>query len=293
MIIPVTRFIILSLGKGFHESSKHHMLTIIIPTCDRPSQLLAAVNSCRLDNVPGVNVIIVDDGKARPVDPEKFGCEVEIIKTTGYTSAASARNFGAKSAKTDFILFLDDDDCFAENYINEVLELVRKGSYELGVSCTSHTQHKILRTGKNFTKLDLPLKRCIFGAGMGFWIRRSLFLELGGFDEGLRIDEDTHFFCKIRAERISVHVSSTIGIFISPNQVVAFEKTRLTSLRDPKLRMMSYRKTFLAFKNDKRLSLADKYFLFSRFIRVTKKYCMHALFIYLSKITKCVLSDGR
>lgn len=293
MIIPVTRFIILSLGKGFHESSKHHMLTIIIPTCDRPSQLLAAVNSCRADNIPGVNVIIVDDGKAHPVDPEKFGLEVKIIKTTGYTGAASARNFGAASAKTDFLLFLDDDDCFAENYIDEVLEFASTGFYDLGVCCTSHTWHKILRTGKNFTKSDLPLKRCIFGAGMGFWIRRDLFLRLGGFDEVLRIDEDTHFFCKIRAERISVHVSSTIGIFISPNQVLPLEKTRLTSLRDPKLRMMSYRETFLAFKNDKRLSLADKYFLFSRYIRVTKKYYMHALFFHLSKLTKCIQSDSR
>ena len=107
MIIPVTRFIISSLGSGFHESSKHKMLTIIIPTCDRPLQLLAAVNSCRADNVPGVNVIIVDDGKAHPVDPEKFGCEVKIIKTNGYTGAASARNFGAKSA---YVLFIKSPD---------------------------------------------------------------------------------------------------------------------------------------------------------------------------------------
>ena len=263
------------------------MLTIIIPTCDRPLQLLSAVTSCRADNVPGVNIIIVDDGKAYPVDPAQFGSEVKVIKTIGYMGAARARNFGAKYAQTDFLLFLDDDDCFAENYINEVLGLASTGSYELGVCCTSHKHHKILLTEKNFTNLDLPLRRCIFGAGMGFWIQRHLFLRLGGFDEVLRIDEDTHFFCKIRAERISVHVSRTVGIFISPNQVLPFEKTRLTSMHDPKLRMLSYRKTFLAFKNDKRLSLADKYFLFSRYVRVTKKYYMHAVSFHLSKLTKC------
>ena len=162
-------------------------LSIIIPTCDRPFQLLSAFRSCGIDNITDVELIIVDDGLTSPVDPTIFDCEVKIIKTTGYLGAASARNLGAKSAKADFLLFLDDDS-FINNYVSEVLEHIRVGTYKVGVCCTSRKSHAALISGNNYTSLSLPLKQCIFGAGMGLWIQKHLFMNLGGFSGDHRID---------------------------------------------------------------------------------------------------------
>ena len=259
-------------------------LSIIIPTCDRPSQLLSAFRSCGIDSISGVELIIVDDGLTSPVDPTIFDCEVKILKTSGYLGAASARNLGAKSAKTDFLLFLDDDDCFINNYVSEVLEHIRVGTHRVGVCCTSRKSHAALISGYNYTSLSLPLKQCIFGAGMGLWIQKSLFMDLGGFSGDYRIDEDTHFFCKIRVANISVYVSSTVGVSISPNLAPVLEGKRLTALMDPALRRNAYRLTFMAFRCEKRLNYADKLFLLSRYIRATRKYYMHLLISRLKSL---------
>jgi len=198
--------------------------------------------------------------------------------------AASARNLGAKFAKTDFVLFLDDDDCFINNYVSEVLEHILVGTHKVGVCCTSRKCHAALRSGNNYTSLNLPLKQCIFGAGMGLWIQKNLFMDLGGFSGDHRIDEDTHFFCKIRVENISVYVSSTVGVSISPNLAPALEGKRLTALMDPKLRRSAYGLTFMAFRCEGRLSCADKFFLLSRYIRVTRKYYLHLLISHIKSL---------
>jgi len=257
------------------------LLTVIIPTCDRPMQLMKALKSCKENQITGVEVVVVDDGKKFPVDPAMFGGLANVIKTTGYRGAAVARNIGALNANTDFLLFLDDDDRFAENYISEVLENIKIGKFDIGVCCTSQKEHKLLKLGHSQTSTSLPLKSCIFGAGMGFWVRRKMFLDIGGFSEKHIIDEDTHFFCKMRSKGIDVHVSSTVGILIAPELAPASESARLTHLGDTKLKLDAYAKTFIAFHRDQNLSYADKFFLLSRFIRAARQHYAQLFFLKL------------
>lgn len=96
-------------------------LSIIIPTNDRPQLLKRAVTSVLNNGGNGCEVIVVDDGLEKSALSLSLGGEIKVITTFGRTGASAARNQGANHATGEYLLFLDDDDVFQDNYVRDVL----------------------------------------------------------------------------------------------------------------------------------------------------------------------------
>ena len=88
--------------------------SIVIPTRDRP----AALKNC-LESLAGLDypsqafeVIVVDDGSARTVEPVigslRNGMQVTLLRFE-QQGPANSRNSGAAAARGDWLVFLDDD----------------------------------------------------------------------------------------------------------------------------------------------------------------------------------------
>lgn len=77
--------------------------SVIIPTCDRPDLLEAALRSVAAQQCANFEVIVVNDGGA-PANSER------VIETGGYRGHVVARNLGVVAANGKWIAFLDDDD---------------------------------------------------------------------------------------------------------------------------------------------------------------------------------------
>lgn len=120
----------------------------------------------------------------------------------GRTGASDARNLGAKHAIDEYLLFLDDDDVFQNNYVTDVLKLISSTDHKVG-ACNTST--KTFVTSDAIITKSNKLKHALFGAGMGFWIERDLFLNLGGFDEALTIDEEDADFSDPSSTTITSH----------------------------------------------------------------------------------------
>ena len=102
---------------------------------------------------------------------------------------------------------------------------------------------------------------------MGFWIERELFLDLGGFDEELTIDEDTDFCVRIRANATPIFVSACVGVSISPDEKSKEQSDRLTRSTEAKKIAESYTRTANKHLSNPNLSFGDKWFLISRSAR--------------------------
>jgi len=90
------------------------MISIIIPTRDRPQFLRAAVESVLHQTHSVEQIIIVDDGSSaeNTAHIEALACAhpaIELHRTVG-RGASAARNCGLKHARGEYLLFLDDDD---------------------------------------------------------------------------------------------------------------------------------------------------------------------------------------
>ena len=89
------------------------LVSVVIPTLDRPKLLLRAIDSVLRQTYEKIEVIVVVD---RP-DPDTISAvravndpRLQLIVNPQPSTAAGARNAGADHARGEWIAFLDDDD---------------------------------------------------------------------------------------------------------------------------------------------------------------------------------------
>ncbi|MGC1393766.1 MAG: glycosyltransferase family 2 protein, partial [Coleofasciculaceae cyanobacterium] len=85
------------------------LLSIIIPTHNRPQLLVHAVNSALEQTINDLEVIVVDDASTEPVNLPDHP-RLRVIRLTKSHGGAGARNVGTKEANGRWIMYLDDDD---------------------------------------------------------------------------------------------------------------------------------------------------------------------------------------
>lgn len=243
-------------------------LSIVIPTCDRPKSVNRAISSVWENGGKSCEIVVVDDGTQTPFHSEFDSEAIQIVRTSGRTGASAARNLGVRTATGDFILFLDDDDVFQHHYVELVLRHILEKKHKVGACNTSK---KMFVTADSVVDKTTKLKRSLFGAGMGFWIERELFLNLNGFDESLHIDEDTDLCVRIRAHNIPIFVSKCIGVEISPQDGDRNDKARLTHSTSNQSAAACYVKTANKNISSPALSFFDKFYLVSRSARKFSK----------------------
>ncbi|MFU8825204.1 glycosyltransferase family 2 protein [Yoonia sp.] len=107
------------------------MVSIIIPTYNRPALLQRAVASA-LAACPGDGeVIVVDDRSDTAVKALRDVHDhprIRILTNTGDKGAAGARNHGVAQALGEIIMFLDDDDVMVADYPARVLNAESQGA---------------------------------------------------------------------------------------------------------------------------------------------------------------------
>jgi GT2 family glycosyltransferase len=110
--------------KGAKE--KYPFFSIIVPTYNRPRQIVLCLQSLSRINYPHprFEVIVVDDGSRPPVQTHisPFFDKMNLTVLTQENAGPSmARNVGAKSAKGDFLAFTDDDCMPASDWLQTLL----------------------------------------------------------------------------------------------------------------------------------------------------------------------------
>lgn len=195
---------------------------IIIPTRDRPAGLRAAVASALAALPPGGRVVVVDDGSDPPAGPglaEFAAAPVETVVNQGPHGAAAARNFGMRACDAEIVFFLDDDDTMEPDYPARILAaLAGPGrAARFGFSAMQRGRRVVgKRLDPGMIPPEAPLSERLAGLGMGFWIRRATFLEVGGIDAALPVNEDTEFFLRLAAQGVPGWYSPAPGVRIRP-----------------------------------------------------------------------------
>lgn len=173
------------------------LVTVIVVTYNNPKLLKQALQSIYEQEYTKVEVVLIDDGSTLP-EAQAYLREIDAeFKRKGWVylqqdnrGPGAARNNGAKHARGEFIMFMDDDN-FAKP--REIATFV---------SVAMHTKADVLTcTNEYFYGLELPGNRPPIGrwvplgaattVGMfqnlygdtNAMIRRKVFLDLGGFPE--------------------------------------------------------------------------------------------------------------
>lgn len=188
------------------------LVSVIIPTKDRPHLLTRAVESALRQTHSRIEVIIVIDGFDAPTEAvtRKFeDNRLRVVSLPQTVGGSEARNMGIRHAKGDWVGFLDDDDAWLPTKLARQLDaaLLMTCRYPV-VSCLikvvrlSYQSVSPRRMPGNEPLCEYLFCQTGLFAGEGqlqtsaILTRRQL-LEIAPFAPGLRKHQDTDWYIRV------------------------------------------------------------------------------------------------
>lgn len=103
------------------------LISIIIPTYNRPDYILRACNTAHKQSYPNLEIIVVDDCSELSYQlqmEDMLALGVKYIKSKHNGGGSAARNAGIDVANGRYIAFLDDDDLWHQDKISKQYALL-------------------------------------------------------------------------------------------------------------------------------------------------------------------------
>jgi GT2 family glycosyltransferase len=173
------------------------LVSVVIPTRDRPAVVAEAVRSALGQTYAELEVVVVDDGSASPLElPPDVGGDprVRVLRLHAPAGAGEARNTGVRTTRGPLIAFLDDDDRWRPRKIELQVRALTGADGAAAVETGYELWDGDRLVERYVPRPDRDLRAAILEQPQlqpsTVLIRRSAFEELGGFDPTLVRVED-------------------------------------------------------------------------------------------------------
>ncbi len=179
-------------------------VTVVIPTYNRPEQLMHAVASVKRQQEVTFQIIIVDDASDEDLGPAfKDDTSVTYIRNQTNKGGGYSRNRGLSLATGEYVNFLDDDDEFLDSKLQKQIASFETSEVpNLGlVAC--HVRD--LRSGEEIIVKNTHRGNVFKESLSGYSVKLTpsmLFLteaarKTGGFDESLPASQEYDFVIRL------------------------------------------------------------------------------------------------
>lgn len=187
-------------------------ISIVIPLYNKEKYIRRTLDSVLKQTVQNFECIIVNSSTDASTEIVRQYVDPRIIHITRErTTAAQARNLGARLAKTDLIAFLDADDEWQPDHLETLLN-IRKKFPDAGLFSTPYI--KLKQNGNPMVMLFMGIPPPPWDGYLENYLRicsrgdepvnssscavpRDVFESVGGFPEGLEYGEDQFLWGKI------------------------------------------------------------------------------------------------
>ncbi|MEE2745505.1 MAG: glycosyltransferase [Pseudomonadota bacterium] len=197
----------------------HSPVSVVIPTFNRCSTLPRAIDSVLAQTNPPEEVIVVDNGSTdSTIQMLQLNYPSISLIREAKPGVSAARNKGIMYATSDWVAFLDSDDAWFNSKLEKQLK-THTDSPHLRLIHTNETWYRngqLVNQKKKHTKSGgdiffkcLPIC-CISPSSV--LIKRTLFDDVGLFDENLPVCEDYDFWLRVTAFESVLYVDEPLTI---------------------------------------------------------------------------------
>jgi len=179
-------------------------VSVIIPTYNRQHTLARAIDSVLSQQHQAHEIIVIDDGSTDTTEQWVKNTYPQItLLSQANKGVSSARNAGIAIATGEWIALLDSDDCWFKQKLKIQMALLQEHP-EMRLC---HSDEHWIRNGKRVNPMNkhkkaggwifqqcLPL--CAISPSASL-IHKSVFNELGDFDESLPACEDYDYWLRL------------------------------------------------------------------------------------------------
>jgi glycosyltransferase involved in cell wall biosynthesis len=203
------------------------LVSVVIPTYNSSLYLADALESVVGQTYKEFEIIVVDDGSTDDTEEVVRGFPFPIIYLkVSNGGPAKARNIGMINSQGEFVSFLDADDLWLPRKLEKQIKAFEADPALMMV----FTEDLFLQKDKSFKKPFSKKKRLMRGdvvkniflfSYVGtptVMIRRSIFKEVGYFEENMLIAEDDNLWLRIASkykisllDEVLVHIRLTDG----------------------------------------------------------------------------------
>jgi glycosyltransferase involved in cell wall biosynthesis len=183
------------------------IVSVNIPTFNRKGCLKKALLSVCNQSFNDFEIIVIDDCSTdgTSIMMEKFIVDKPFIKYLRHSinkGLSEARNYGVNSSSGKYIAFLDDDDIWKKNKLEEQLKIINNSDSENFICYTSILKkEKNKETIINLEKPSNPIKRLLVRNGFLYpstiIIPRDLILKSDMWDSKFSRGIDSDFYRRL------------------------------------------------------------------------------------------------
>lgn len=205
------------------------IVTVIIPTKDRPEMLAQAIQSVLNQTFTELEIIVVNDGGADVQSViSRLNTKGNIVykKHDRTLDRSAARNTGIRAACGKYIAYLDDDDIYYPNHIETLVKFLENGEYKIAYTDAVMAQqekqngeyvtlHRSVPYSLDFDNDKILVSNCT--PNLCLMHEKSCLDEVGLFDETLSTHEDWDLIIRLSRKFDIAHIKETTCEFTQRN----------------------------------------------------------------------------
>jgi glycosyltransferase involved in cell wall biosynthesis len=184
-------------------------MSAVIPTYNRPGYLDGAIESALNQTIDDLEVVVVDDGSDTDYASDICGIYAESVRCVSHDrnqGLSAARNTGIEAADGEFVAFLDDDDRWHPQKVEQQVKILETNSDAGIATCLLASvtpDGELVRCEAHRPDGDLSetvLVQNPIGTPSRVLVRASALSSVGGFDESLPTKQDWDFYIRLCQE---------------------------------------------------------------------------------------------
>lgn len=188
------------------------LISVIIPSYNRRNSISVAIESVLKQSFADWELIIVDDGSEDGTGEvvENFLMDTRIKYFRQENKGVSAaRNKGVCISSGKYLTFLDSDDKVTNDWLLDFFKAISTSEnvalVQGGLIIVSLTQKKTINSPAKKDKYNVPIPGT-------FLLKKTLFEEIGMFDERLNYAENTELFFRVEQKNIKSVIIETTNL---------------------------------------------------------------------------------
>jgi glycosyltransferase involved in cell wall biosynthesis len=190
-------------------ASSQPLVSVIVPTFNRPDTLAETLDSLIAQTYPHFEVLVINDGGcdvSHVIQGRDAQNRIRYLQRSTNRGPNTCRNEGIRASSGQYIAYLDDDDCYYPNHLATLVAVFEQSPSRVAYSDAFEAQN--LWTGDHrITMLRELAYSCDFDADrLALWSfiptlcimhHRSCLDEVGHFDESLSRCEDWEMWLRM------------------------------------------------------------------------------------------------
>lgn len=226
--------------------------SVVITTYNRNSNLLSCIKSVENQIYQPKEIIIINNYPEK-ITKKFLKIKKNIKKTKIYNlkinlHAAGGRNFGAYKSNSNFVAFLDDDDEWSKNYLNEAKVIIEKENPDFILTNLFflNSKKRVLKKINKINIQDCFIKNpgCM---GSNLIINKQKFIKIRGFKKIFTPAEDRELLIRMLRKKFKFSISKS-KVYYNHVSINSISKNQEIILQGHSNLLKKYKK-YISFSN--------------------------------------------